>query len=204
MLEDRENQAQPIDDGETEDLELLARINRGDREAFRRLYAKYYHPLQRFIYSITHSMDLAEEGINDVMLVVWRNGRSFAGRSRVRTWIMGIGYRKGLKLAEAANRWTTRFKAKLIDNWNELSTAGDEPSTDVELADLLEHSLRRLSVKHRAVVELTYRYGYSYEEIATIVDCPVNTVKTRMFHARAKLEELASELFNDEPGGKRR
>lgn len=185
------------DSGDAEDAALLERIKQGDREAFRALYGKYYHPLLRFICGITRSVDAAQEGINDVMLVVWTNGASFAGRSRVRTWIMGIAYRKALKLAESADRWTTRFKAKLIEDWNELSVSPNEPSTELETEELLEHSLRRLSTKHRAVVELTYRYGYSYEEIAAIVDCPVNTVKTRMFHARAKLEAIAPDLFED-------
>jgi RNA polymerase sigma-70 factor (ECF subfamily) len=47
-------------------------------------------------------------------------------------------------------------------------------------------------------VELTYYYGCSYDEIAAIVDCPVNTVKTRMFHARARLRELLPRLGRDD------
>src|SRR5688572_6126098 len=91
------------------DLELLQRIANGDRNALRQLYNTYYHPLLRFIYRITGRLDLAQEGVNDVMLVVWRNGRSFGGRSSVSTWIMGIGYRKALKLLAASRRWTDRF-----------------------------------------------------------------------------------------------
>ena len=53
--------------------------------------------------------------------------------------------------------------------------------------------------EHRAVVELTYFYGCSYEEIAAIAECPVNTVKTRMFHARAKLKKLLPLLGRDLP-----
>ena len=56
------------------------RIANGDRHALRNLYSTYYHPLLRFIYRITGRLDLAQEGVNDVMLVVWRNGRSFGGR----------------------------------------------------------------------------------------------------------------------------
>jgi RNA polymerase sigma-70 factor (ECF subfamily) len=58
--------------------------------------------------------------------------------------------------------------------------------------------MRKLPAKQRAVVELTYFYGYSYEEIAAIVDCPVNTVKTRMFHARARLKSLLPALGKDD------
>jgi RNA polymerase sigma-70 factor (ECF subfamily) len=179
------------------DLALLERIANGDRNALRQLYSTYYHPLLRFIYRITGRLDLAQEGVNDVMLVVWRNGRSFGGRSSVSTWIMGIAYRKALKLLAASRRWTSRFSGVPFDELIERSDALAEQSDDGELRDLLDTALRHLSAEHRAVVELTYFYGCSYEEIAAIAACPVNTVKTRMFHARAKLKKLLPDLGKD-------
>ncbi len=181
------------------DLALLERIAAGDRDALRQLYTTYYHPLLRFIYRITGRLDLAQEGVNDVMLVVWRNGRSFGGRSSVSTWIMGIGYRKALKLLAASRRWTDRFTGAGFDELIERSDGLAEQSDDRDLRDLLDVALRHLSAEHRAVVELTYFYGCSYEEIAAIAACPVNTVKTRMFHARAKLKKLLPALAKDAP-----
>ena len=181
------------------DLVLLDRIASGDRQALRQLYTTYYHPLLRFIYRITGRLDLAQEGVNDVMLVVWRNSRSFGGRSSVSTWIMGIGYRKALKLLAASRRWTDRFAAAPYDELIERSDALAEQSDDRDLRDLLDAALRHLSAEHRAVVELTYFYGCSYEEIAAIAACPVNTVKTRMFHARAKLKKVLPSLGKDVP-----
>jgi RNA polymerase sigma-70 factor (ECF subfamily) len=69
-----------------------------------------------------------------------------------------------------------------------------------ELCQLLAKALGTLSPEQRAVVELTFYHGFSYPEIAAIVDCPVNTVKTRMFHARKRLGQLVSELgpYQDE------
>jgi RNA polymerase sigma-70 factor, ECF subfamily len=179
------------------DLALLARIANGDRNALRQLYGTYYHPVLRFIYRITGRLDLAQEGVNDVMLVVWRSARSFGGRSSVSTWIMGIGYRKALKLLAASRRWTDRFSSAPFDEIVERSDASGEHSDDADLRDLLDTALRHLSAEHRAVVELTYFYGCSYEEIAAIAACPVNTVKTRMFHARAKLRKLLPALGKD-------
>ena len=181
------------------DLALLERIANGDRHALRQLYSTYYHPLLRFIYRITGRLDLAQEGVNDVMLVVWRNGRSFGGRSSVSTWIMGIGYRKALKLLAASRRWTDRFAGAPFDEIIERSDALAEQSDDRDLRDLLDAALRHLSAEHRAVVELTYFYGCSYEEIAAIAACPVNTIKTRMFPARAKLKKLLPALGKDAP-----
>jgi RNA polymerase sigma-70 factor (ECF subfamily) len=179
------------DDGA--DLALLARVANGDREALRDLYGTYYHPLLRFIHRITGRLDLAQEGVNDVMLVVWRSSASFGRRSTVSTWIMGIAYRKALKLLAASRRWTVRLANDPIEDLVERSPLVAEHSDD-DLRDLLDGALRHLSAEHRAVVELTYFYGCSYEEIAVIAACPVNTVKTRMFHARAKLKTLLPAL----------
>jgi RNA polymerase sigma-70 factor (ECF subfamily) len=181
------------------DLALLGRISHGDRAALRDLYTTYYHPLLRFIYRITGRLDLAQEGVNDVMLVIWRNSRAFGGRSTVSTWIMGIAYRKALKLLAASRRWTSRVSSTPIEDLVERSEPGLEQSSDGDLRDLLDEALRHLSAEHRAVVELTYFYGCSYEEIAAIAECPVNTVKTRMFHARAKLKKLLPALGKGPP-----
>jgi RNA polymerase sigma-70 factor (ECF subfamily) len=180
------------------DREILARVAAGDREAFRQLYADFYHPLLRFIYRMTGQLELAKEGINDVMLVVWRSAGSFGGRSTVATWIMGIAYRKALKAIEKSRRWSGRLIGVDFEEWVERSEPPEELSDHGDLRDLLDAGLRALTPEHRAVVELTYFYGCSYEEIAVIADCPVNTVKTRMFHARAKLRKLLPQLGKDE------
>jgi RNA polymerase sigma-70 factor (ECF subfamily) len=192
----RPDRAKFSDDGA--DAALLARIGHGDREALRELYTAYYHPVLRFIYRMTGRLDLAEEGVNDVMLVIWSSSRAFAHRSRPSTWIMGIAYRKALKLLESARRWSDRFRAADFDDSIEHSAPVAEQSDEGDLRDLLAVALGRLSPEHRAVVELTYFYGCSYEEIAAIAGCPVNTVKTRMFHARAKLKKLLPVLGKDE------
>jgi RNA polymerase sigma-70 factor (ECF subfamily) len=181
------------------DLALLARIMNGDRDALREIYTVYYHPLLRFIYRVTGQLELAQEGINDVMLVVWKNAGDFGQRSTVSTWIMGIAYRKALKLLERSRRWTDRFASVDFDEWIERSEVPAEPSDDGDLRDLLAQGLRQLTPEHRAVVELTYFYGCSYEEIAVIAGCPVNTVKTRMFHARARLRKLLPVIAKDLP-----
>ncbi|HEU4619419.1 MAG TPA: sigma-70 family RNA polymerase sigma factor [Gammaproteobacteria bacterium] len=180
------------------DLALLADINRGDARALHSLYIKYYHRLLRFIHRVTGRLDSAQEVINDVMLVVWKDGKSFAGRSTVATWILGIAYHKALKLMEKSRRWTDRTAHVDFDEWSERFPDPEELSQVTEVQDLLEHGLRGLTSEQRAVVELTYFFGCSYEEIAAITNSPVNTVKTRMFYARQKLRKLLPELGKDE------
>ena len=58
----------------------------------------------------------------------------------------------------------------------------------------IQAALRRLSVEHRAVIELTFYHALSYQEIAEIAHCPVNTVKTRMFHAKKRLQEVLEKM----------
>ena len=180
------------------DLSLLERIGQGDRAALHELYDSYHHALLGFMRRITGSVELAQEGVNDVMLTVWRNNASFGRRSRVSTWIMGIAYHKALKALASKRRWSSRFGFH-IDDFEDRSEAAVEPAEHRDLQDTLHKALDALPPAQRAVVELTYFGGYSYEEIATITGCPVNTVKTRMFHARAKLRKALPALAKDEP-----
>ncbi len=162
--------AKPAESGsggaeQAEDLALLKLVVCGDRDAFRSLYDRYYQPLFRFIYRITRRTDLAEEGAADAMLVVWQNAKSFQRRSRVSTWIMGIGYRKGLKLAEQSKRQAERFQPMESDHIDELSTGHSEHMDTAILQDWLDVGMRRLSGEQRAVVELTYFHGPSARAI---------------------------------------
>ena len=190
------DQADPAltDDENFTDRALLQGVIAGDRQAFRRLYHRFYHRLLRFIMRITRNFETAEEGVNDVMLAVWRQADSFQGRSQVSTWIMGIAYRKALKLAQKSRRNADRFVTTDAQVINELSGLEREPMEREELQDWLDVAMVQLSAEHRAVVEMTYFFGYSYKEIAAIMDCPVNTVKTRMFHARAGLRDILPAL----------
>jgi len=179
------------------DLLLLERIVQGDRVALHELYDAYYYPVLRFMQRITRSLELAQEGVNDVMLTVWRNGTSFGRRSSVSTWIMGIAYHKALKALASRQRWSSRFGFR-IDDFEDRSEIAVDPAEHGDLRETLHKALEGLSPAQRAVVELTYFGGYSYDEIAAIMGCGVNTVKTRMFYARAKMRKALPALANDE------
>lgn len=179
------------------DAALLERIGAHDREALTILYSRYHGRLLRFLQRLTGDVETAQEAINDVMLVVWNSASSFAGRSRASTWIMGIAYNKAMKLRTRLQRWTVRFKAADWDETIERAAASEGLTRDMIEKDLVHRAMMLLPPKQRAVVELTYQFGYSYEEIAEIVGCPPNTVKTRMFHARARLRELLPALGHE-------
>ena len=170
---------------------LLTRIACGDDVALKELYLLYHRRLARFLMRITTRYDLAEEIINDTFWVVWRHAGEFRGASRVSTWILGIAYRRGLKTLQ---RSAPPPELGLEDT-------SCEPCGQLELDEWLDAALDRLPPEQRMVIELTYHMGHSCEEISTIMQCPVNTVKTRMFHARRKLKGLLVTLAGTSHSG---
>jgi RNA polymerase sigma-70 factor (ECF subfamily) len=168
---------------------LLHLVAGGDRQAFEQLYRIYYRRLTRFIEQVIRRPQLTEEILDDTMLVVWRKAHSFNGASLVSTWIFAIAYRIGLKALKRVPE-TPHLPGDHV--------AGQAGGPEAELIDRELHSrlraaLASLSAEQRAVVELTYYQGYAYREIAQILGCPVDTVKTRMFHARRRLRALLDE-----------
>ncbi len=169
--------------------ELVGRIARGDRRAFECLYRAYLPRLTRFLQQLTRRPHAIEEAINDTMLVIWRKASTYSGTSKVSTWIFAIAYRKGLKLL-------ARFDEPVVDDGADMVSSDDAPESGTlrrELREALAAAMAQVSAEQRAVIELTYYHGCAYREIAEIMGCPVDTVKTRMFHARRRLRELLSE-----------
>jgi RNA polymerase sigma-70 factor, ECF subfamily len=163
------------------EVELIARVARRDRRAFEELYNLYHRRLARFLTRLTRRYDLAEEIINDTFWVVWRSARDFRGDSQPSTWILGIAYRKARNAFRSAAR--ARARENLQPPWFPLTS--EEPARDTEMRDWLNAALAKLPVEQRLAVELCYELGHACEESATIMGCPVYTVKTRLFHARA-------------------
>lgn len=182
---------------EQREIARLGLIVDKDPGAFDELYRDYFPRLMDFLARLVGHGGLAEEVINDTMYVVWTRADSFAGRSRVSTWIFGIAYKQAIKRLEREGR--ARLD-KLPDDWENESEhlSVDSAVSTLQLQEMLDKAMQRLSPTHRSVVELTYQFGYSYAEIAEIVGCPVNTVKTRMFHARTQLRRILEMLAKRE------
>lgn len=176
---------------EADDVEraLLRRVSAGDRDAFRDLYLRYHRRLARFLARLTREREDAEEVINDTLWIVWQRAADFRGASRVSTWIMGIAYRRALKLIRRAATHARVMVLEQVDG----ESATDDAQEMTSNRQLVEHALATLPLEQRLVLEFTYYLDHSCEEIAEIMECPVNTVKTRMFHARRKLRTLLSE-----------
>jgi RNA polymerase sigma-70 factor, ECF subfamily len=174
---------------EQADRDLLDKIVAGDREALRQLYLFYHRRLASFLLRFTRRQDLVEEVINDTLYVVWCKAGEFRGDSRLSTWIMGIAYRRALKTLRS--RAHQLFHAVPIED--ECLPAPDELDA-AETGEWVALAMQQLPTEQRLTLELAYGQGHSCDEIAEIMGCSVNTVKTRMFYARGKLRTLLPRL----------
>jgi RNA polymerase sigma factor (sigma-70 family) len=179
----------PHDDGR-----LISRICSGDKRAFEQLYRAYYPRLTRFLNNIVRRASLVEEVLNDTMMVVWTNPDRYNGKSKVSTWIFAIAYRKALK---ALRRQDEPVEDKLAETRPSPEPGPEQQLGSREVQKVLLSAIGELSTDHRAVVDLTYFHEIGYREIAEIMDCPVDTVKTRMFHARRHLKNRLSGQLTD-------
>lgn len=173
------------------DRALLQRMARGDRVALGTLYHGYHGRLCRFLSRLTRRQDIVEEVVNDCFWVAWQHAGEFRGDARVSTWLMGIAYRCGLKALR-------RQGDDPVDDAILADMEGADPGEDRELRDLLNKAMQHLSAEQRVVVELVYGVGHSLNEVAAIVQCPVGTVKARLFHARVKLLNVLPALSGED------
>lgn len=174
-----------------EEMGLVVAVRARDLRAFEQLYRRYQPRLARFVGTLVRRAPLVEEVVNDTLMVLWQKAADFTGASRLSTWLFAIAYRKAV-------RARTRDEEPVDDAG--LADLPDAAAPDAALSqDRTHNALRRamagLSAEHRAVVDLTYFHEIGYREIAEILGCPVDTVKTRMFHARRHLRRaMAGEL----------
>ena len=169
------------------DCELLCATAAGDESAFAVLHSRYSRRVESFTLRITRRRDLAEEVAHETLTAVWRSAARFRRASRVSTWIFGIAHILSLKALRKSNR------AVLNVATIELEESHD-PWLHSEVREWLDAALALLPEEQRTPLELCYRWGQSCQEIAASLDCPVNTVKTRMFHGRRKLRQLLPQL----------
>jgi RNA polymerase sigma factor (sigma-70 family) len=166
---------------------MMEGIRARNVSALEELYRHFHPRLTRFLMKHIHRPQMVEEVFNDTMMVVWDKPESFRGASRLSTWIFAIAYRNALK--------SLRRRREPVEDTEVASNYADEASPDELLKKervrrLLLDAISQLSTDHRAVIELYYFHDKGYREIAEVMGCPVNTVKTRMFHAKHKLRQI--------------
>jgi RNA polymerase sigma factor (sigma-70 family) len=174
-----------------DDVILLSRVADADGAAFEALHGAYHPRLQRFLGRFARQPALVEEIINDTMMIVWHKAHTYNSTSKVSTWIFAIAYRQALKALSHVN---VNAKPEVATSAGALVREPEDELQQHQLCEQLEQALRSLPLKHRTVIKLNYYQGYACREIADLIACPLNTVKTRMLHARRKLKALLLNL----------
>jgi len=180
--------------------ELLERIAKSrDQAAFRALYGNYHQRLSRLLTRMSVRREDIEEVVNDTFWVVWTKASEFRGASQLSTWIIGIAYRRALNTLRRA-----KLRPVADHEFDEDSVSVESTDDDENNQQWISLGLERLPVEQRMALELTYTLGHSCEEVAAILDCPVNTVKTRLFRARETLKQVLPALAGmQDPSGDR-
>lgn len=176
------------------DEQLLIRIGTKDRAALEELYHRYRRPLSAFLSRKIYANKLVDEAFNDCMFAVWRNAGGFRGDSKASTWIFGIAYRVALTTARKESKHTNNR----VDNDPQEYEVAEEYQPSDELNEDLAQAINTLKEKHKTVIELAYFHDKSLDEVAMIIDVPVNTVKTRLFYARQYLKKYLENMNSEQ------
>jgi RNA polymerase sigma-70 factor, ECF subfamily len=169
---------------------LITRIAHGDQLAMRTLFGWHRVFLYRWLLRLVGDEALAEDLLSDVFLDVWRQAGAFEARSSVSTWLLAIARYKALSARR--RRTDAELDEKVAST---AADTADDPGVALQKktrAELLRHSLARLSREHGEVIDLVYFHGKSIKEVAEIVGIAEATVKTRMLYARKKLADFVA------------
>jgi RNA polymerase sigma-70 factor (ECF subfamily) len=179
----------------TSDEALISAIAAGDRDAMHVLYVRHNVRVYRFVLRLTNDSSLAEDLVSEVFIDVWRGARGFKAKSQVSTWLLAIARNKALSAMRARldDQLDDEMAASIVDPADDAETTANKRDRSA----LVERCLSKLSPLHREVLDLVYYHEKSVDEVAQIIGAPANTVKTRMFYARKRMENLLEAVGLD-------
>ena len=184
------------------DLALVRRVQQGDRSAFDLLVVKYQHKIlkliMRYVRDPSEAMDVAQEAF----LKAYRAAPSFRGDSAFYTWLYRIAINTAKNYLVAAGRKPTHFNLDLQDpeqsevltELRDLDTPEGFAQSD-EIRTAINRAIRSLPEELRTAILLREIEGMSYEEIAQTMECPVGTVRSRIFRAREAIDKEVAPLL---------
>lgn len=170
---------QPVDD-----LDLIRRMQAGDDDAVRDLYAQYGQRLYAYALRLTDDAATAEDVTQNTLVTAWRTARSFRAEGRLIAWLLGIVHHTAMK--------ALRNRTNYLDDVAEESLREDKPTPE-EQAQVkderrwVRQGMQSLSPEHRAVLELIFYQGLTLNEVAQVLGVPLGTVKSRLSYARTHL-----------------
>lgn len=195
------------------DALLIERIKRGDQKAFELLVIKYQRKIERLIGRMVRDVDLVQDIAQETFIRAYRAIPQFRGESAFYTWLYRIAVNTAKKALVDLKRDPTINESALMSSddddetsrvENELSD-GETPEAVLaskEIAATVNAAIEALSEDLRQAITLREIEGLSYEEIADVMNCPIGTVRSRIFRAREAIAEKLRPLL-DTPDGKR-
>jgi RNA polymerase sigma-70 factor (ECF subfamily) len=192
------------------DQQLVERVQRGDKEAFGLLVEKYQRKLARLISRLVRDPGEVEDVTQEAFVKAYRALPSFRGDSAFYTWLYRIGINTAKNYLVAMGRrapTSTDVEAEEAEGFEggellrEISTPESLLLTK-EIANTVNGAIESLPEELRSAIQLRELEGMSYEEIAKLMDCPVGTVRSRIFRAREAIAERLKPLL-DQPKDKR-
>ena len=185
------------------DKQLVARVQKGDKGAFDLLVIKYQYKVHAIIFRYVKDIDEVNDVMQEAFIKAYRALEGFCGESAFYTWLYRIAVNTAKNYLIARNRRPPAFDINVDDSdyseENKQLHNVDSPENILyrdELQSVINVAIENLPEDLRTALMLREFEGLSYEEIADIMDCPVGTVRSRIFRARESLEEKIKELEN--------
>jgi RNA polymerase sigma-70 factor, ECF subfamily len=168
------------------DRELIQDCVRGDTQSFRRLYRRYHQRVRALLYQLcdAHAID---DLVQEVFLRVWKGLPKFRQSSQFSTWLYRIVWNVASDYRQAAAKGRSRLEI-LTQHAPKQQDAPDLIQLHYE--DVVRRGLQELSFEHRTVLVLHDLEGMQQKEVAEILQIPVGTVKSRLFHARGAMRQF--------------
>ena len=185
------------------DQQLVERAQRGDKKAFELLVAKYQRKLARLLSRFIRDPGEVEDVAQEAFIKAYRALPSFRGESAFYTWLYRIGINTAKNYLVALGRrapTTTEFDSEEAENFDDGDQLRDVNTPENELmskqiAETVNDTMDELPEELRTAIVLREIDGLSYEEIASVMNCPIGTVRSRIFRARETIAERLRPLL---------
>ncbi len=192
------------------DLMLVERTVAGDQKAFELLVIKYQRRIQRLIGRMVRDVDLVEDIAQETFIRAYRALHQFRGDAQFYTWLYRIAVNTAKKSLLELKRDPTVSESYLRkDDDDETKSPGNEPISDDtpesvyaanEIAAVVNSAMQALPEDLRQALTLREIEGLSYEEISTAMNCPIGTVRSRIFRAREAVSARIKPMLENQAG----
>jgi RNA polymerase sigma-70 factor (ECF subfamily) len=188
------------------DLALVERTLAGDQRAYGLLVLKYQRRIQRLIGRMVRDVDLVEDIAQETFIRAYRALHQFRGDAQFYTWLYRIAVNTAKKsLLELKREPAVLHSSQTSEEEDETSWQINEPSTDEtpetllaakEIAAVVNAAMDELAQDLREAIVLREIEGLSYDEISVAMDCPIGTVRSRIFRAREAISARIKPLLD--------